>query len=141
MPRGFLRSTSAEVGGRIIVVRIAVQRLVPASDPRSYAVSVHFTWNELGEARTTLVICTDTVRSPTLANGEVERAYSPRNCAPRLVAKSYASSQSRRISTGSSDTERTFVMTRDRCQATCGAVARYSATADSTDVRTTGVEG
>src|SRR3546814_5810575 len=83
MPRGFLRSTSAEVGGRIIVVRIAVQRLVPASDPRSYAVSVHFTWNELGEARTTLVICTDTVRSPTLANGEVERAYSPRNCAPR----------------------------------------------------------
>src|SRR3546814_15277501 len=75
MPRGFLRSTSAEVGGRIIVVRIAVQRLVPASDPRSYAVSVHFTWNELGEARTTLVICTDTVRSPTLANGEVERAY------------------------------------------------------------------
>src|SRR3546814_6491424 len=78
MPRGFLRSTSAEVGGRIIVVRIAVQRLVPASDPRSYAVSVHFTWNELGEARTTLVICTDTVRSPTLANGEVERAYSPR---------------------------------------------------------------
>src|SRR3546814_12541085 len=70
MPRGFLRSTSAEVGGSIIVVRIAVQRLVPASDPRSYAVSVHFTWNELGEARTTLVICTDTVRSPTLANGD-----------------------------------------------------------------------
>src|SRR3546814_6145277 len=91
MPRGFLRSTSAEVGGRIIVVRIAVQRLVPASDPRSYAVSVHFTWNELGEARTTLVICTDTVRSPTLANGEVERAYSPRNCAPRLRSEEHTS--------------------------------------------------
>jgi hypothetical protein len=88
MPSGFLRSTSAEAGGRVTVVRIAVQRLVPAGDPRSNAVSVHFTWNELGEARTTLVTCTDTVRSPTLANGDAERAYSPRNCAPRLVAKS-----------------------------------------------------
>src|SRR3546814_12359378 len=95
MPRGFLRSTSAEVGGRIIVVRIAVQRLVPASDPPSYAVSVHFTWNEPGEARTTLVICTDTVRSTTLANGVVERAYSLRTCSPPLLAKSYPASQSR----------------------------------------------
>src|SRR3546814_17230840 len=103
--------------------------LVPASDPRSYAVSVHFTWNELGEARTTLVICTDTVRSPTLANGEVERAYSTRNCAPRLVAKSYASIQSRRISTGSSDTVRTFVLNRDSCQATGEPCVRYSESA------------
>src|SRR3546814_20953733 len=71
-------------------------------------------------------------RSPTLANGEVERAYSPRNCAPRLVAKSYASSQLRRISTGSCDTERTFVMNRERCQATCRSVARYSASATAT---------
>ena len=69
-------------------MRIAVQREVLARLPRSKWLSVHLTWNELSEARTTLVTCTETVLSPTSANGFAARAYSPRKTEPRSVTKS-----------------------------------------------------
>ena len=53
-------------GGLITTVRIAVQRVVSARLPRSKSCSVHLTWKEVSEARTTLVTCTDTLRGADL---------------------------------------------------------------------------
>jgi len=82
----FGRFFSFEVGWVVWLVRVTswssvVNVLVSA---------LGFYWPVVttGLARTTLVTCTDTVLSPTPANGFAERAYSPRKMAPRGDTKS-----------------------------------------------------
>src|SRR3546814_4050828 len=79
---------SAERGASSLIVATAVQRDVPTRLPRSYACSVQLIRKLSSDARTTLVTWIDTVRRPTSANGLEARAYSPRNKAPRSVARS-----------------------------------------------------
>ena len=88
MPSGFLRTSSTVRGGVITMEKRPVSRLVSLRAPPSKIRSSQRTWNELSEARTTLVTSTATVSRPTLAKGSLSRAYSLSVTAARSVTKS-----------------------------------------------------
>src|SRR3546814_3438156 len=69
MPRGFLRSVTTSRGWRMTMEKMPVQRSVLARLPFVQVCSLHFTWKELSEIRTTLVTSTETLRSPTTLKG------------------------------------------------------------------------
>src|SRR3546814_13607172 len=76
MPRGFLRSVTTSRGWRMTMEKMPVQRSVLARLPFVQVCSLHFTWKELSEIRTTLVTSTETLRSPTTLKGSLRRAQS-----------------------------------------------------------------
>ena len=88
MPSGFLRTASAVRGGVMTIEKRPVRRFVSFSAPPSKMRSSQRTWNDVSDARTTLVTSTAIVSRPTLANGSFSRAYSLSVTAARSVTKS-----------------------------------------------------
>src|SRR3546814_2736875 len=89
MPRGFLRSVTTSRGWRMTMEKMPVQRSVLARLPFVQVCSLHFTWKELSEIRTTLVTSTETLRSPTTLKGSLRLANSLRHRGPPAVAEVY----------------------------------------------------
>src|SRR3546814_15684257 len=71
MPRGFLRSVTTSRGWRMTMEKMPVQRSVLARLPFVQVCSLHFTWQELSEIRTTLVTSTETDRKSVVSGKSV----------------------------------------------------------------------